>query len=80
MKTYPNGHRYTNYDTYGVILHQPYDYEKHGLIQRWVSHKIAESKNIPLQAILKFVDKSFVHILKYIDELKYFKNYLRHNR
>lgn len=80
MKIYENGHRFKNYDVFEQKLHQPYNYEKYGLIQHLVSHKIVESKNIPLQAILKFTDRSFVMLLKYIDQLKNFKVYTWKNR
>ena len=80
MKTYENGHRFVNYDAFEQLLHQPYNYEKHGLIQHLVSHKITESKNIPLQAILRYVDRSFAMLLRYIDQLKKFKIYTWKNR
>lgn len=80
MRVYENGHRFTNYDRFERRLHQPYDYQKNGLIKHLVSHKITESKNRVLQYILMFIDRSLVHLLKYTDELKNFKNYLWKNR
>ena len=80
MKVYENRYRFINYDAFEQRLHQPYNYTKHGLLKHLMSHKITESKNKPLQAILSFVDRSFVQLLHYIDELKYFKNYLWKNR
>ncbi len=80
MKVYENGYRYKNYDEFEKKLHQPYDYQKNGLIKHLISHKIVESKNKILQYIIMFIDRSFVYLLKYTDELKYFKNYLWKNR
>lgn len=80
MKVYENGHRFVNYDAFERRLNQPYNYKKYGLLKHLISHKIIESKNIPLQTILSFVDRSFVHLLNYIDQLKNFKNYLWKNR
>lgn len=80
MKTYENGHRFINYDEYEHRLHQPYNYTKHGLLQHLMSHKITESKNKPLRIILKFVNDSFVQLLHYIDQLRYFKVYTWRNR
>lgn len=80
MKAYQNGHRFRDYDRFESKLHQPYDYKKNGIIQHIISHKIIESPNRVLQAMLRFVDESFIHLFRYTDELKYFKNYLWKNR
>ena len=80
MKVYENGHRFENYDAFEQRLHQPYNYSKYGLFKHLMSHKITESMNKPLQIMLTYVDKSFCFLLRYIDELKYFKNYLWKNR
>ena len=80
MKVYLNGHRFRNYDEFEHLLNQPYNYAKEGLLKHLISHKIIESKNRVLQYMLRFVDYSFTHLLKYTDELRYFKNYLWKNR
>lgn len=80
MKVYPNGYRFRNYDEYEHKLHQPYNYEKHGIIQHIISSKIANSENRILRTMLNFIDQSLISLSRYTDELKYFKNYLWKNR
>lgn len=80
MTVYENGHRFMNYDKFEYHNQKPYNYSKYGLVNHMLSKKIIESKNQPLKIILNFVDRSFVQLLHYVDELKYFKNYLWKNR
>lgn len=60
--------------------YKPYDYAKNGLLQHLLSNKIVYSKNAVLKAVLQYYEKSIVFVLKYIDELKNFKNYHAKNR
>ena len=54
MISNPLGTRYKHFDLYEKKLHQPYDYQKYGLINRIISHKIVNSKNEVLQRILMY--------------------------
>ena len=80
MISRPLGTRYKNYKVYEAKLHQPYDYEKYGLMNKILSNKIIKTNNKTLKVILSFYEKSFVFVMKYIDRLKHFKNYNWVNR
>lgn len=74
------GTRYKYYDEYEIKKNQPYDYEKHGLLNKIISSKIINTNNSILRVILAYYEKSLVFLLKYIDRLKNFKNYNWVNR
>lgn len=57
-----------------------YDYEKYGIFANIMSRKIVESKNVILQSILNFCEKSLLYLIKYTDELKHFKDVHWKNR
>ena len=80
MNTFPNGYRFRNYDEYGTLLHQPYDYERKGLLKHIISHKIYNTNSSLLRVILRYYEKSLVFVMKYVDRLKHFKDYLWVNR
>ena len=80
MISRPLGTRYKSFDLYENKLHQPYDYQKYGLVNRILSNKIVNSKNNVLQKILMYYEKSFVFVMKFVDRLKHFKNYNWVNR
>jgi hypothetical protein len=80
MISNPLGTRYKHFDLYEKKLHQPYDYQKYGLINRIISHKIVNSKNEVLQRILMYYEQSFIFVMKFVDRLKHFKNYNWVNR
>ena len=56
------------------------DYEKYGIFANIMSRKIVESKNVILQSILNFCEKSLLYLIKYTDELKHFKDVHWKNR
>lgn len=80
MTSRPLNTRYKNYTLYENKLHQPYDYERYGLIEKIVSNKLANTTNSILKVILSYYEKSFVFVMKYVDRLKHFKNYNWANR
>ena len=80
MQYRENGTRYKDYKKWGDRKMTPYDYTNNGLLQHILSNKIVNSSNIVLQAVLKYYEKSIIFMLKYIDELKNFKNYHWKNR
>ena len=41
----PIGTRYKNNALFERKIHQPYDYERFGLLNKIISHKIVETKN-----------------------------------
>ena len=75
MEHRENGIRYKNYSKWDNLKNNGYDYKNNGLIQHILSHKIVESKNTALQAMLSFYEGSIIKVLNYIDYLKHFKNY-----
>ena len=75
-----NGHRFRNYDEWETPIFPLYNYEKNGLLRHIISHVIIDSKNNVLQAMLKYYEQSLVIVMKYIDQLKHFKNYHWKNR
>lgn len=80
MKTFPNGYRFRDYNEYNSLLHQPYDYERKGLLKHIISSKIYNTNNNILRVILQYYEKSLVFVMRYVDRLKHFKNYLWVNR
>lgn len=80
MISRPLGTRHKNYELFEKKLHQPYNYERYGLLNKIISHKIVKTKNDVLKKILNFYEKSFVFVMKYVDKLKHFKNYNKVNR
>lgn len=80
MQYNENGTRYKNYYLWEKRKNNKYDYERNGLLQHILSHKIVNSENPVLRFILGYYEKSIIFLLKYIDELKNFKNYHRKNR
>lgn len=80
MNTFENGHRFRNNYLYETTLHQPYDYERNGLIKHIVSNKISGTENPLLSKILSFYEYSIVYMFKFADNLKNFKNFNWKNR
>ena len=80
MISRPLNTRYKNYTLYESKLHQPYDYERYGFVNKILSNKIVNTNNTILKVILQYYEKSFVFVMKYIDRLKHFKNYNWVNR
>lgn len=80
MKKRTNGTRFARFDKWGLPDNKEYDYMNEGIIQYMFSARIVYSKNKTLRTILGFFEKSVFFLLKYVDELKYFKDYHRKNR
>lgn len=78
-----NGTRYSEYKSAyykSKTRDQRYDYEQRGILQYIMSRKIVESKNIVLQHILDFFERSIIFLIKYTDDLKHFKDIHQRNR
>lgn len=73
-KKQPNGTRYIKYDEWGVRKNSPYNYKKNGLVDKILSYRITHSDNEVLNILLNFYEQSIFFLLRYVDELKYFKN------
>lgn len=80
MISRPLGTRHKNYELFESKLHQPYNYERYGLLNKIISHKIVNTKNTVLKNVLKYYEQSFIFAMKYVDRLKHFKNYNWVNR
>lgn len=81
MTVKPNGYRYINYPAWEQLNPvRAYDYEKHGLLNHLLSHKIIESQNKTLQKFLQFLENTLVMLMKTTERLKNFKNYAYTNR
>jgi Zn/Cd-binding protein ZinT len=80
MEFKESGSRYKNYCEWESVERGVYNYEKYGLLQHILSHKIVETKNETTQTILKYFEKTLVFLMKYVDRLKNFKNYHWKNR
>ena len=80
MQYRENSTRYKDYCLWELYKYHEYDYERNGLLKHIISNKIVNSNNIILQSILKYYEKSIVLLLKYVDQLKNFKNYHWKNR
>lgn len=75
-----NGHRYKKYVEYGKELNLPYDYEKNGLLNRLMSHKISESKSPILNMMYKYYENSLIFLMKQVDIIKHYKDIAWKNR
>lgn len=80
MEYRDNGTRFKNYCEWESVKQPAYDYERKGLVQHILSHKIAYTDNPFLKVMLKYYEMSIFHVLKYIDRLKHFKNCYWKNR
>jgi len=80
MKIQDNGTYTGNYYVWERKLHQPYDYEHNGLVNRILSHKIHDTSNPFLKYMVDVYERSLVYCMKYIDMLANFINYNKWNR
>ena len=80
MITRTNGERYITYKKWSKTANLNYDYESSGILTNIMSKRIIDTTNPILQFILGIVEKSLVFVLKYVDELKNFKNFHYKNR
>jgi hypothetical protein len=80
MEARSNGTRFSNYDSWEVAKHTPYNYAKNGLLKHIMSSVIVNTTNPILQIILQFVETSLIFVMKYVDILKNFKNIHYRNR
>ena len=75
-----NGTRYKNYHKWESTLHEVYDYENNGLLNKIMSSKITNTNNTPLKIMLSYYESSLIFLMKYVDRLKNFKNPCWKNR
>jgi len=80
METHSNNHRFYNYNAWENKLHQPYDYERNGLLKYILSHKLVESKNTTFQYLLKYIENSLIIVMKFAERLQHFKDPAYSNR
>ena len=80
MKVQDNGTYTGNYYIWERKLHQPYDYEHNGLVNRILSHKIYNTTNPFLKYIVEVYERSLIYCMKYADILANFINYNWRNR
>lgn len=74
------GTRYKDYDKWSKTKNQPYNYAKYGLLNKILSNQIINTENTALKMILSFLENSSIFVMKYVDELKNFKNVHWKNR
>lgn len=75
MQVFDNNYKYNEYENFNKLLNQPYNYNKQGLANKILSNKLTSSKNTLLNFIIQYWEKSFIYCMKYVDELKNFKNF-----
>ena len=80
MEYRDNNSRFQKYNQWENTKYLPYNYSKYGLLQHILSRKITDSYNPILQSVLGFFERSLIFLMKYVDELKHFKNYHWKNR
>lgn len=80
MKIFKNLKRFDNYILYNDLKHNPYNYERYGLINHLMSKSIYNTNNSITKFIINMFDKHFIFIMKYIDVLKNFNNIYNKNR
>ena len=71
----PNGTRWKYIKKHQNIKHQPYDYADEGLLNKLLPEHVVNTDNDTTKAVLDFVEDVCVRILKYVDELKHFKDW-----
>lgn len=71
----PLGTRWKYTKQHSHIKHKPYDYEDEGLLIRLLPERITTTENATTRAVLAFVEDVCVRLLKYVDELRYFKDW-----
>lgn len=75
MEIRPIGSRRRYIKNYEVSNNQAYDYERYGLLNKVLPKVIYETKNTSTRAVLRFVEYILVWLMKYVDDLKNFKNW-----
>lgn len=68
------GTRYKNLGRYDQVEQAPYNYERNGLLKKLLPSVIVNTKNATTKLVLDFVEQAAVFLLRYVDELKYFKD------
>lgn len=53
----------------------PYDYKNKGILPQVLPKVITQTKNKTTQIVLQLIETTTIFLLKYVDELKYFKNW-----
>lgn len=76
----PNGTKYYTYFVWNKTKNEPYKYEMYGILPKIMSANVVNTDNTALKYILSFFEKSIIFLLKYVDELKNFKNIHWKNR
>ena len=71
---YPNGTRYRYDYKWEKRKNLPYQYDTEGLLNKIISRRIVDTDNEVLKLVLNFYERSLVFMMKYVDELKHFKN------
>lgn len=75
MEIRPIGSRRRYIKNYEVSNNQAYDYERYGLLNKALPKVICETKNTSTRAVLRFVEYILVWLMRYVDDLKNFKNW-----
>lgn len=75
MEIRPIGSRRRYVKNYEVSNNQACDYERYGLLNKVLPKVIYETKNTSTKAVLRFVEYILVWLMKYVDDLKNFKNW-----
>ena len=75
-----NGDRYKNYYKCDDVKNSAYNYEREGLLKHIMSKRIVETDNYVLRLMLDYYERSLVFLMRYVDELRNFKNIHWKNR
>lgn len=75
MEIRPIGSRRRYIKNYEVSNNQAYDYERYGLLNKVLPKVICETKNTSTRVVLRFVEYILVWLMRYVDDLKNFKNW-----
>lgn len=75
MEIRPIGSRRRYIKNYEVSNNQAYDYERYGLLNKVLPKVICETENTSTRAVLRFVEYILVWLMRYVDDLKNFKNW-----
>ena len=75
-----NGDRYKKYYKWEDVKKSAYNYEREGLLKHIMSKRIVETDNYVLRLMLDYYERSLVFLMRYVDELRNFKNIHWKNR
>ena len=77
MEIRESGYKYRYLRHVSWRKHKPYDYKNEGLLKQCLPEVIINATNPVTRYVIRFVERCLVFLMKYVDELRYFKDWNR---